>query len=51
MTVGDLRTKTDRQPNVNVLLDVDRDAFIRLLFDALAILDARYVQQASQGES
>ena len=48
MTVGDLRTKTDREPNVNVLLDVDRDAFIRLIYDALAILDAR-VEQSPQG--
>lgn len=39
MTVADQRKKTEHAPNVEVLVDVDRTAFINLLFDSLARLD------------
>lgn len=39
MTVADRRKKPDRQPNVQVLTGVDREAFMKLLFDSLERLD------------
>lgn len=39
MTVADRRKKTDETANVQVLMDVDREAFIKLIFDALAVHD------------
>lgn len=41
MTVADQRKKPDLAPNVEVLVDVDREAFMKLLFDSLARLDAK----------
>lgn len=35
-TVADVRGVTDEEPNAHVALDVDRDAFFDLLYDALA---------------
>lgn len=49
MTVADRRKKPDGVPNAEVLLDVDRDGFIRLVFDALARLD-RETAEAEKGE-
>lgn len=46
MTVGDQRTKPDGESNVEVLVDVDRSAFLKLLFDALARLDQQYLATA-----
>jgi pyrimidine-specific ribonucleoside hydrolase len=39
MTVADRRKKPDREPNVRVLIDLDRDAFIRMITEALDALD------------
>jgi len=39
MTVADRRSSPERPANARVLLDVDRPAFIELLFDGLARLD------------
>lgn len=39
MTVADQRTNPAAPANVKVLVDVDREAFLRLIFDALAKLD------------
>ncbi|AIQ76489.1 MULTISPECIES: nucleoside hydrolase [Paenibacillus] len=39
MTVADRRKKTDRPANVQVLVGVDREAFMRLIFDSLEKLD------------
>jgi pyrimidine-specific ribonucleoside hydrolase len=39
MTVADRRPGTTSLPNVHVLLDVDRPAFIELLFEGLARMD------------
>ncbi|WP_042196212.1 nucleoside hydrolase [Paenibacillus camerounensis] len=41
MTVADRRKKPDRQPNVQVLTGVDREAFMKLLFDSLERLDRK----------
>ncbi|MBP1904788.1 pyrimidine-specific ribonucleoside hydrolase [Paenibacillus turicensis] len=48
MTVADQRKKPDFAPNVQVLVDVDREAFMKLLFDALARLDEQLT--APKGE-
>lgn len=45
MTVADQRKKPVSVPNVEVLVDVDRDAFIKLLFDALARLDEQLIAE------
>lgn len=45
MTVADRRKKPESVPNVEVLVDVDRDAFIKLLFDALARLDEQLISE------
>ncbi|MDH6431092.1 nucleoside hydrolase [Paenibacillus sp. FSL R7-0048] len=39
MTVADRRKKTDRPANVQVLVGVDREAFMKLIFDSLEKLD------------
>ncbi|AIQ26016.1 nucleoside hydrolase [Paenibacillus sp. FSL H7-0737] len=39
MTVADKRKKTDRPANVEVLVGVDREAFMKLIFDSLEKLD------------
>jgi pyrimidine-specific ribonucleoside hydrolase len=39
MTVADRRRGSKAQPNVRVLVDLDRTAFVELLFDGLARLD------------
>lgn len=39
MTVADRRKKKDRPANVEVLLGVDREAFMKLIFDSLEKLD------------
>ncbi|WP_405175032.1 nucleoside hydrolase [Paenibacillus sp. FSL H8-0261] len=39
MTVADKRKKTDRPTNVEVLVGVDREAFMKLIFDSLEKLD------------
>ncbi|HEY4431133.1 Pyrimidine-specific ribonucleoside hydrolase RihA [compost metagenome] len=39
MTVADKRKKMDRPANVEVLVGVDREAFMKLIFDSLAKLD------------
>jgi pyrimidine-specific ribonucleoside hydrolase len=41
MTVSDNRKKTDFPPNTEVLLEVDREGFIQLIFDSLDILDKK----------
>lgn len=41
MTVADRREQSDRTPNVRVLVDVDREAFVSLLFEGLDRLDRR----------
>ncbi|MEQ4484205.1 nucleoside hydrolase [Cohnella silvisoli] len=41
MTVADRRKKPTQEANVRVLLDVDRDAFIRMITEALDVLDRR----------
>lgn len=50
MTVADRRKKPDRQPNVQVLTGVDREAFMKLLFDSLERLD-RELLAAAGGNS
>lgn len=45
MTVADRRKKPDQAPNAEVLLDVDRVAFIRFLFDALEKLDGEHSER------
>jgi Inosine-uridine nucleoside N-ribohydrolase len=50
MTVADMRRKPNDAPNAHVLLDVDRDAFIRLLFDALERLDRQAALRPAEGE-
>lgn len=42
MTVADRRKKPDRPANTQVLLGVDREAFMKLLFDALDRLDREH---------
>lgn len=39
MTVADRRKKPEQPANTEVLLGVDREAFIKLLFDSLERLD------------
>lgn len=46
MTVADRRKKPDRQPNVQVLTGVDREAFMKLLFDSLERLDRELLASA-----
>ncbi|KUP23288.1 nucleoside hydrolase [Paenibacillus sp. DMB5] len=46
MTVADRRKKPDRQPNVQVLTGVDREAFMKLLFDSLDRLDRELLASA-----
>lgn len=46
MTVADRRKKPDRQPNVQVLTGVDREAFMKLLFDSLERLDRKLIAAA-----
>lgn len=46
MTVADRRKKPDRQPNVQVLTGVDREAFMKLLFDSLERLDRKLLAAA-----
>lgn len=46
MTVADRRKKSDRVANTEVLLDVDREAFIKLLFDSLERLDQELLLSA-----
>jgi pyrimidine-specific ribonucleoside hydrolase len=42
MTVADRRKKPDRAANTQVLLGVDREAFMKLLFDSLDRLDREH---------
>ncbi|WP_342563002.1 nucleoside hydrolase [Paenibacillus sp. FSL R7-0345] len=46
MTVADRRKKPDRQPNVQVLTGVAREAFMKLLFDSLERLDRKLIAAA-----
>ncbi|MNW10548.1 hypothetical protein D3C71_2077910 [compost metagenome] len=46
MTVADRRKKPDRQPNVQVLTGVDREAFMKLLFGSLERLDRKLLTAA-----
>jgi len=46
MTAADIRKRPDRPANIEVLLDVDRSAFVKLIFDALDKLDARSLATA-----
>jgi pyrimidine-specific ribonucleoside hydrolase len=45
MTVADNRKKPAFPPNTEVLLDVDREGFIKLIFDSLDYLDKKMEQQ------
>ncbi|WP_339318879.1 nucleoside hydrolase [Paenibacillus sp. FSL R10-2734] len=49
MTVADKRKKTDRPANVEVLVGVDREAFMKLIFDSLEKLDQE-LQLAAEGK-
>ncbi|MRN56423.1 nucleoside hydrolase [Paenibacillus monticola] len=46
MTVADRRKKPEYAANTEVLLDVDRQAFIKLIFDALERLDQQQLHSA-----
>ncbi|NUU59188.1 nucleoside hydrolase [Paenibacillus agri] len=46
MTVADRRKKPDRPANTEVLLGVDREAFMKLLFDSLERLDQELLRSA-----
>ena len=41
MTVADLRNITECAPNVKVLFDVNREKFVKLIYDALEALDKK----------
>jgi pyrimidine-specific ribonucleoside hydrolase len=49
-TVVDLGAVTEREPNADVALEVDRDRFIGMLMAAIAALDARLTGERSQEE-
>lgn len=46
MTVADRRKKTDHPANVEVLVGVDREAFMKLIFDSLERLDHKLLHTA-----
>lgn len=48
MTVADRRKKPDQPANTEVLLGVDREAFIKLLFDSLERLDRQLGSPAGE---
>lgn len=48
MTVADRRKKSDEAANVTVLLDVDRDAFMKLVLDALDVHDRNAAARKAQ---
>lgn len=48
MTVADRRKKPDQPANTEVLLGVDREAFIKLLFDSLDRLDRQLESPAGE---
>jgi pyrimidine-specific ribonucleoside hydrolase len=46
MTVADRRKKPDQAANTEVLVGVDREAFMKLLFDSLELLDRKLLLAA-----